>query len=1073
MKLTKEQVKQMVGFMTYGQGAMLLAGGAVTHIEEAASGDRIDLNAIIKDGHVYNTEVSLLGTGEVKVFAYCGCKEFGLRGKCSHIAATLLKYCYTHVDGSPRREAGQIETSAAAKQLIAAYATPAVQKNTMHLVPVLSMAEAAPSVSFKIGSDKKYYVIKNLLQYASMADTGTTYAYGADLNFDHNAAAFDPRSRRLHDFILSHAMATRELINSRAHLRYAYGDALCIKEFGLSGSDFDMLFDMYLEDGRLQNRNPGGRFYLLTNDPKIDVDVQELGNGFKLTVTPLPRLVHGAEHEYAVLDTSIYRLSEEFAASMLPMLTAAQSTREPFLLSGSGAEEFCQTVVPKIREHTRNGVFDRLDDYMPGELYTAYNIDLPASDRLIATVKFSYDGREVDACSPEKRYEGLRRNSAAEQEALSALTQYFNPPEQPGLPYEITDEEKIYEFLKDGIQSLSRLGEVFVSDRLKGEQVVRPMQPALKLAVNGGVLKFSVDMGEFPKDELELLMRSVREKRKYYRLDDGRFMNLEGGELEGLEGVADGLGLDDGDLAKEELDLPLYKAMYLDNATKQDSSVKVERNAAFKKLVRDFKTVEDSDFELPNGLDKVLRNYQKTGFMWLRTLDAYRFGGILADDMGLGKTLQVLAYLQSIKDERPEDSTLPHTSLIICPASLVLNWSDEVLKWTPGLKTCLLVGVSKDRAQAIAHAEEFDLLITSYDSFRNDVKLHQLNSYYACILDEAQYIKNHQAQTFKAVKQVNALVRFALTGTPIENRLSELWSIFDFIMPEYLDSYEKFWCRFEKPIAVSQDKVSRATLAKLVTPFVLRRLKTEVLTELPPKTEMLCYIQMDEVQRKYYLAYAHDVKEKLAKAGKKDKIAIFAMLTRLRQLCCDPALWVENYPGESCKTEECLRMIDELMAGGHRVLLFSQFTTMLARIEDRLDKAGIASFTLKGETPLPERANLVRRFNAGEVPVFLISLKAGGTVLNLTGADTVIHFDPWWNVAAQNQATDRCYRIGQDKSVTVYKLIAKDTIEDNIIKLQNQKLELANIVSENADGGIMNMNEQELMELLNTSEEQD
>ena len=335
------------------------------------------------------------------------------------------------------------------------------------------------------------------------------------------------------------------------------------------------------------------------------------------------------------------------------------------------------------------------------------------------------------------------------------------------------------------------------------------------------------------------------------------------------------------------------------------------------------------------------------------------------------------------------------------------------------------------------------------------------------MLDEAQYIKNHQTKGARVARVLRATVRLALTGTPIENRLSELWSIFDFLMPGYLYKYEEFRRRIETPVAKNGDKEAAALLKKLIEPFILRRTKQAVLTELPPKTETVRVIPMGDAQRKLYMAYAWDVKKQVESSdGQEGRMRILAMLTRLRRLCCDPNLCVENYDGGSCKLEECVRMVVELTEGGHAALVFSHFTSMLARIRAALAAAGIESFILQGDTPLKERAELVRRFNDGEAPVFLISLKAGGTGLNLTGADTVIHYDPWWNLAAQNQASDRCYRIGQTRKVQVYRLIAKDTIEENILKLQEKKSLLAELAAGDTNGGLLAMSREDLMELL-------
>ena len=507
--------------------------------------------------------------------------------------------------------------------------------------------------------------------------------------------------------------------------------------------------------------------------------------------------------------------------------------------------------------------------------------------------------------------------------------------------------------------------------------------------------------------------------------------------------------------------LPLYRAPTLDWALSGQNGLRFDRDDAFRRISRSFHAVRDSEYTPPLSLQKTLRKYQRDGYRWLRTLDGYGMGGILADDMGLGKTVQVLSYLLAMKES---GQRLP--SLIVCPASLVLNWQEECQKFTPQLSCVAVDGDAAHRAELAKQWAEADLVVTSYDLMRRDEELYSGQQFYACILDEAQAIKNHATQKYKAVCGVNSKVRFALTGTPVENRLGELWSIFSFLMPGYLPPYKTFCARFEKPIVQEDDKDALRRLNQLTGPFILRRMKSEVLKELPPKTENLHRIELDEQQRKLYLAAVVDAREKLRAAKPEDKMAVFAVLMRLREICCDPRLVADNWDGGSAKLEACMELVTAAVEGGHRILLFSQFTSMLELLAKRLDEAGVSHFTLQGSTPKPVRAELVRRFNSGEADVFLISLRAGGTGLNLTAADIVIHYDPWWNVAAQNQATDRAYRIGQRNPVQVYKLIAQDTIEEKIVELQQAKQDLAETVTGSADGAILSMKPEELLQLL-------
>lgn len=523
-------------------------------------------------------------------------------------------------------------------------------------------------------------------------------------------------------------------------------------------------------------------------------------------------------------------------------------------------------------------------------------------------------------------------------------------------------------------------------------------------------------------------------------MKNGEFLALDDNGLMTVAKLVEGLAVNKSDLQSQKIRLPKYRALYLDGILKEGTGITLYRDALFKAVVRGMKSVEDSDFEIPLTLRPVLREYQKTGFRWLKTLDSYGFGGILADDMGLGKTIQVIALLLDERNREPDTS-----ALIVCPASLVYNWENEIHQFAPTLKVRTISGTAQEREELLNAASEGEILVTSYDLLKRDIAFYEEKEFRFQIIDEAQYIKNASTQSAKAVKSVNARTRFALTGTPIENRLSELWSIFDFLMPGFLFSYQRFKKEYELPIVRDQDEACLKGLHRMIGPFIMRRLKKDVLKELPDKLENVIYSGFEKEQKDLYTANAWQVRQQLEQAGDggSDRIQILAQLTKLRQICCDPHLCYSNYNGSSAKLETCIDLIRNGVEGGHKILLFSQFTSMLEIIEKRLKKEGIAYYILTGATPKEERLHMVNSFKDDGVPVFLISLKAGGTGLNLTAADVVIHYDPWWNVAAQNQATDRTHRIGQEKQVTVFKLITKGTIEENILKLQESKKNLA------------------------------
>jgi SNF2 family DNA or RNA helicase len=528
-------------------------------------------------------------------------------------------------------------------------------------------------------------------------------------------------------------------------------------------------------------------------------------------------------------------------------------------------------------------------------------------------------------------------------------------------------------------------------------------------------------------------------------------------------------------MKKGNVVLPKYRALYMDVLLQEVRGIRYSREKEFKRLVRDMKTVEEMECDIPEEIDSVLREYQRTGVAWLNTLYHNGFSGILADDMGLGKTLQTIAFLAMLwRDQQEKESKVDALALVVTPASLVYNWENELQKFAPHLPVRLMIGKQDVRLQLLQEIQKDEIVITSYDLLKRDIDSYQ-NLTFACqVIDEAQNIKNHTTQAAKAVKVVQAGFHIALTGTPIENRLSELWSIFDFLMPGFLYSYKKFREKWEIPVVQNQEKEVAERLQKMISPFLLRRLKKDVLQDLPDKLEEDYYAQLEGEQQKLYDAHVKRIQLVLQTSSdqefKKSKLQILSELTKLRQICCDPALLYSDYRQGSAKLEMCMELLRNAVNGGHKILLFSQFTTMLDRIAERLKEEKISYFMLTGATDKRKRKEMVESFNKDATSVFCISLKAGGTGLNLTAADIVIHYDPWWNEAVQNQATDRAHRIGQQNVVNVYRLISKGTIEEKIVKLQEQKKALADQILSGDGFSQSNFSKEELLELLGGEE---
>lgn len=779
----------------------------------------------------------------------------------------------------------------------------------------------------------------------------------------------------------------------------------------------------------------------------------------------------------------------EDASELLPVtdfmdsMTAVRG--ETAFIANNDVPAFCQDLLPVLQEFYECEIenFDPAEYGMLEPVFKIY-LDAPQENMITCRPEVYYGERQISLYTTE---EIAMRDMAKEAVLRKVIHEYSNAFDLETQSSAIVDDDELmYDLLMYGIPAMQAIGDVYISDALKRMEIRSAPKITVGISLSGNLLELTLTAGEMSKDELIQILSRYNRKKKFYRLKDGSFINAEDSGLDTVAELKTGLQLTDKRMKQDTIEVQKYRALYLDGQLKESPFVAAVKDKAFRSLVRNMKTVEDNDFEIPERLDKVLREYQKRGFLWIKTLRHNGFGGILADDMGLGKTLQVIAFLVSEVLERGsngaemetdtvsgtdgQDEKKQRNTLIVAPASLVYNWNSEILRFSPELTARMVTGTAAERRKTLAEAELEDVLLTSYDLLKRDISEYEKYKFRCEIIDEAQYIKNANTQAAKAVKEVQAEFKLALTGTPVENRLSELWSIFDYLMPGFLYSYKKFREEVEIPAVQNSDEDAMKRLQKMIRPFVLRRLKKEVLTDLPDKLEENMFVQLTGEQQKLYDAHVKRMMLMLDKQSeeefKSSKITILAELTRLRQICCDPSLVFADYKADSAKVDMCLNMIRNAVESGHKILLFSQFTTMLDHLAKRLEEEKISYYMLTGSTSKEKRAQMVENFNKDETQVFCISLKAGGTGLNLTAADIVIHFDPWWNLAVQNQATDRAHRIGQKNVVNVYKLIVKDTIEENIVKLQEKKRELADQILEGEGLNGSSLTREELMELL-------
>ena len=878
------------------------------------------------------------------------------------------------------------------------------------------------ALEFRVGWEgARAYIVRNPWDFAQRVLDGQHHAYGKGLAFAHDREMFDERDIPLIDLVLL-------LAEQRVRQN--------VPAFALKGSLLDQAMRVLL--GREVELKKDGedpvRVPVRTGEITPAVSLETSDGGAKLRVKT-PDVTLGLSGAYEFLPTGVVCAYGADFRRVEALLHAAAERPNGLPLEEKQIAPICAQVIAPSRAQVIQGRKTVLR-HTPMEMTARFYLDADEKDALLCRPEWHYGAERV---RPGEDTPHIRRDAFRENQALTRVRALFPEQRTEGEYAFDGDDDGRYALLTERLRELDAVGEVMVSDRLARMNVKAPRAITFGMQRQGAKLLVHADLGGLTQADLDAAYAAYRQKRKYVRLKDGTFLSEEAlDQAAQLEKVLESAGLSVED-ARRGGEMPLERAMYLEQALAQRKGVSLDVPKALSEWMRRLEDAQKTQVEPPRGLCAELRPYQRTGLSWLSALSDAGFGGILADDMGLGKTVQALALLL-----RERASGRPVRALVVCPASLQLNWRSESARFAPDLPCMALLGTAAVRQKQI-EAWRDGLLITSYDQLRRDVLAYRDKPLTHVLLDEAQNIKNAASQAAKAVKTLNAAHRFALTGTPIENRLSELWSIFDFLMPGYLYAYKRFRERFEAPIVQDADEQARQNLHLMVAPFILRRMKKDVLDDLPDKIETVMTSEMTPGQAKVYHAYAEklmrDAESELA--DPQGRMRLLAGLTRLRQLCCDPRLCLEDYAGGSGKLEQLLELVRDMAAQGHRMLIFSQFTSMLALLEDALHEAGFETLKLTGETDKAKRMALIEQFNGGDTPVFLISLKAGGTGLNLVGADVVIHYDPWWNTAAQNQATDRAYRIGQTKGVQVFSLIAAGTIEERIVLLQEEKKALS------------------------------
>lgn len=959
------------------------------------------------------------------------------------------------------------------------------------LIPSLVIRDGGvlgPSKSLELAlKANRTYVIKDtgdfILQVAQHQSVPLSKAY----SFDPNGSDLDFSSQKLMNYLENLYWNERQLVESLSgSLSGSYSRMPSIfdnRQIHLTDKslyDFLELMEDQLFELRIESYLEKDSFQVQTlyENPSIEVQVMEDEKGMLLTVDESKKSLRvlDIKGEIIFYKGQLYNTEPSYAEAMYPLL--AQASELPDIRVGIDPDKtdyFFSRILPKLEQQSNVVLSPVLEQQVVREpLEVEVYLDQWKSE-IVADVVFKYGEHEIQPFNPVNHTHvgktQLIRDFAAEEECLQWFKSHGFLRVESSLRLE--DVETMGEFFQYGLDELLAMASVFRTERFLNikVRVPNPFKIQCQMEQQSGLLEMEIKSEGMSKEELLALIQAYRLKKRYHRLKSGDLVLLSpDGPIGDLDAISTHLNVKVNTLISEVIQLPAYRAVYLEALGKDREGLRIERNQAFKNLIRNLENPEELEVVIPEGLRSILRDYQLTGVKWLKVLTKFGFGGILADDMGLGKTLQILALLLSEKEEKERLGQPLGRALIVVPTSLIYNWQAEIEKFAPTLTPRIVVGQKHERNDRLKDLTGVDIVLTTYGLLKRDLDYYRAIDFEYCIIDEAQHIKNANTLSAKSVKCIKAKNTLALTGTPIENGLTELWSIFDFIMPGYLYQNSQFVNRYSMPIMRDNDEEVKAHLRRHIQPFVMRRLKKDVLRELPEKIESIMYNQMSTEQAKLYVAWQMRAKKEFEEEvsqtnGQTNKIRILALLTRLRQLACHPALFVDAYKGGSGKLEQLMELVEDAVSGGHRLLIFSQFTSLLGHVQKEMERAEIPFWYLDGSVSAQNRIDRVKAFNEGEGSVFLISLKAGGTGLNLTGADMVVHLDPWWNPAVEDQATDRAYRIGQTKAVQVFRMITKGTIEEKIDELKLKKRNLIEDMIQPGETWLNQMSNQELMKL--------
>lgn len=945
--------------------------------------------------------------GVVEYFQ-CDCPQYRSFHHCKHVAACLRLYKdeIFKITIDPKKISSNI-----LKNLMV---TNKVKKQLKLDVTIIN--SSYPTVELKVGYDKMYSLNNKLSRFIDVYDDKLPeLEFGKLLTYNKEEYYFNDVDQRIIDYIIfykkTHPINNSKLLEFNQRLLKEFLKLMKEKEFTyLPYGNFNGIIEENVISTNLSKKEDYYTF-------KFDSDIIALT----------------ADYEYVIKDNKFYHTPKK-VIDIINMMK--NNYVEELIFKENELDNFSKAILPRVKDNIK--ISEELKDKIIVVNKPDVKLYFDIKNNVTCKFKLKYKDQEIDYFD---KVDNILRDVDCENEVITDLTNYNFIIENKKIY--IKDIEDIGYFLEVGLLDLSSKYEIYTSDKLKETSIRKNISVKSSFGIGkDNIMSYKFELKDIDNSELFSILDSLKNNKKYYKLKSGDLINLnENQDLIELNNLVEDLELSNNEINEGHGVIPKYKAIYLDSL---NYSI-INTNNLFNELINKFNNYKNIDINVDN---KILRDYQVTGVKWLYNIYKCGFGGILADEMGLGKSIQLIYFIKQILKEKK------CKILIVSPTSLIYNWENEFNKFGSELNY-QVIAENKLKRNELLHNTDADILITTYGLVRQDLDEYLKINFELVVIDEAQNIKNPNALMTKAIKSINANTKIALTGTPLENNVLELWSIFDFIMPGYLASINKFTKKYNLKDVNEEELNKLNSLNKQIKPFILRRMKKNVIKDLPDKIENNIYIDLNENQKKVYAAQVNktnqEIDEIIEKEGfDKARFKILQLLTKLRQICIDPKIVFENYNGGSSKIEYLVSLVKEIIANEHKILLFTSYKTALDIVNKEFDNNNISTYIIDGGTPSKKRMELVNKFNNDDTNVFLIMLKAGGTGLNLTSADVVIHLDLWWNPQVENQATDRAHRIGQLNTVEVIKLICKGTIEERILELQNKKKILSdNLIDSN------------------------